>query len=256
MIFINNKYTTTYYNIIEKAKARNIRTKKEANSVLGYVEQHHIIPKSLGGDDAKHNLIFLTAREHFICHWLLVKMTSSNNREKMIFAMLMMFNQSPHQHRHFTKITSRVYQKYKIIDASIKSKRYKGKVKNETPYKFCHVDGRVEINSILGMAQKYKIPRYSIAHLVKKPSGKHHVRGWSIDIPMKSAKKSELYLGSGGPKYDDTIFMFIHKSGLVEECTKYELFTKYDLTRDGIYYICSGKQKSSQGWSLHHTFGS
>jgi hypothetical protein len=67
---------------------------------------------------------------------------------------------------------------------------------------------------------------------------------------MKSANRSDLYLGSGGPKYDDTVFMFIHKSGTIENCTKYDLFTKYDLKRDGIYYICGGKQKSSQGWSL------
>jgi hypothetical protein len=177
-------------------------------------------------------------------------MTSDRNHEKMVFAVLMMLTKGPMQDRYFTKITSRVYEKYKSIDASIKSKRYTGKVRNETPYNFCHVDGRVEVNSILGMAQKYNIPRSSIAHLVKKPAGKHHAQGWSVDIPMKSASRSDLYLGSGGPKYDDTIFKFMHKFGITEQCTKYELFTKYDLKRDGIYYICGGKQKSSQGWSL------
>jgi hypothetical protein len=36
-----------------------------------YYERHHIIPKSLGGDNSPENLVILTAREHFIAHWLL-----------------------------------------------------------------------------------------------------------------------------------------------------------------------------------------
>lgn len=51
--------------------------------VNGYTEKHHVIPKSMGGSDAKSNIAVLTAREHFICHWLLVKI--HRNRE-MIFA--------------------------------------------------------------------------------------------------------------------------------------------------------------------------
>jgi hypothetical protein len=255
MIFINNKYTTIYYQIIEKARSKNIKTKKEAKSILGYVERHHIIPKSIGGLDKKDNLIFLTGREHFICHWLLVKMTSGRCHEKMVHALLMMRNKTAQQDRYTTLITSRVYEKYKIIDSSIKSRQYTGNVKNKTLYKFCHVDGRIEVNSILGMAQKYNIPRYSIAHLIKKPAGKHHVKGWSVDVPMKSSDRSELYTGTGGPTYDNTIFTFRHNTGILEYCTKYELFTKYKLKRDGIYYICSGKQKSSQGWSISHKSG-
>lgn len=34
-----------------------------------YTEKHHIIPKSLGGDNSKTNLVVLTGRQHFICHW-------------------------------------------------------------------------------------------------------------------------------------------------------------------------------------------
>jgi hypothetical protein len=67
MLFIDNKYTHTYYKIIERSKSRIIPY---------YTEKHHIIPKSLGGSNKKDNLALLTAREHFICHLLLTKMTS------------------------------------------------------------------------------------------------------------------------------------------------------------------------------------
>jgi len=39
----------------------------------GYCERHHIVPRSFGGGDEPTNIVRLTAREHFIAHWLLFK---------------------------------------------------------------------------------------------------------------------------------------------------------------------------------------
>jgi len=38
-----------------------------------YKETHHIIPKCLGGSDLPENLVRLTARQHYLAHWLLYK---------------------------------------------------------------------------------------------------------------------------------------------------------------------------------------
>jgi hypothetical protein len=62
-MFKDNKYTKHYNLLIEKAKNRTLP--KET-----YTEKHHIIPRSMGGSNKKENLAHLTAREHFICHWL------------------------------------------------------------------------------------------------------------------------------------------------------------------------------------------
>ena len=40
-----------------------------------YCERHHIIPKSIGGSNSSYNLVNLTAKEHFIAHRLLEKLT-------------------------------------------------------------------------------------------------------------------------------------------------------------------------------------
>lgn len=83
-MFSDNKYTKWYYNIIDNAKNR-------INFDDNYYENHHIIPKSLGGSNSKNNLIKLTAREHFICHLLLVKMVTTNSqRRSMSYALLTM----------------------------------------------------------------------------------------------------------------------------------------------------------------------
>lgn len=79
-MFLNNKYRKWYENIIENARGR-------ITSSGAYFENHHIIPKSLGGDDGKENLVKLTAREHFLCHLLLTKFTTGIYKRKMYFAL-------------------------------------------------------------------------------------------------------------------------------------------------------------------------
>jgi len=85
MIFINNKYTSIYYRIIDNSRNRILP--KEV-----YKERHHIIPKSLGGTNSVDNLVWLTGREHLICHLLLVRMTEGKFKSKMISAAWSMAN--------------------------------------------------------------------------------------------------------------------------------------------------------------------
>lgn len=66
-MYLQNKYTEWYNSIINKASSRTILTSE-------YYELHHIIPRCMGGTNHNSNLVKLTAREHFICHMLLVKM--------------------------------------------------------------------------------------------------------------------------------------------------------------------------------------
>lgn len=45
----------------------------KGQSIDGYCEVHHIVPRSLGGSNEKDNLINLTARQHYIAHWILAR---------------------------------------------------------------------------------------------------------------------------------------------------------------------------------------
>ena len=80
-MFIENKYTKIYYSLINK------RQKDVLDKSKIYCEKHHIIPRSLGGGDNKENLVYLTAREHFIAHRLLTKMTEGRNLRSMWWAL-------------------------------------------------------------------------------------------------------------------------------------------------------------------------
>ncbi len=106
-MFIENKYTKYYYAIIEHGQSRNLLSRKKAKDELGYVELHHIIPISLGGSNNKENTVYLTAKEHYICHHLLTKMVTGVNYHKMIKAAHCMVRSGTHQSRY--KITATVF---------------------------------------------------------------------------------------------------------------------------------------------------
>lgn len=80
--YLPNKYTNWYYQIIDRAVSRS--------TDIGYFERHHVVPSCFfvnnrrrstrkngwidGNPDSDLNLVLLTPREHFLCHWLLTKM--------------------------------------------------------------------------------------------------------------------------------------------------------------------------------------
>jgi hypothetical protein len=119
-LFIDNKYTHIYYAIIERAQTRTLP--------LGtYVERHHIIPQSfykarsktgwLSGDhNAKKNIAVLTAREHFICHMLLVRMTNGIAHFKMTNALLRL----AYGPRIKNYVKSRTYEYIKKVSSDAK----------------------------------------------------------------------------------------------------------------------------------------
>lgn len=83
-MFYDNKYTNCYHRIVSRARD------DVNNRTTGYFELHHVIPKALGGSNRKSNLVKLTAREHYVCHLLLTKMTDHRG---MGLALLRMSHQ-------------------------------------------------------------------------------------------------------------------------------------------------------------------
>lgn len=107
-------YEKIYNQIVERAK----------NRVLDcYTESHHIIPRCMGGGDEKENLVNLTAREHFICHRLLVQIHPSNNKLK--FALWAMCNMKSKRQSRYTP-SSRIYESIKIEVIQLISDKKKG----------------------------------------------------------------------------------------------------------------------------------
>jgi hypothetical protein len=114
---IDNKYTKHYFKLIESRKNRQLTGV--------YTERHHIIPRSLGGNNAKSNLVSLTPKEHYIAHLLLTKMFFGQNRYKMYSAFHMMFVKNKDQKRHIP--SSRMYEKARALVGQVSSITNKGR---------------------------------------------------------------------------------------------------------------------------------
>ena len=89
-------YQRIYNQIIERGSQRLLK---------GYGENHHIIPKCMGGTDTQDNIVRLTAREHFICHWLLVRIYPTE-AQLNVAALLM-------STRKGVRVPARAYQEFR-----------------------------------------------------------------------------------------------------------------------------------------------
>lgn len=91
-------YSKLYNQLITNAKSQD-RSREH-----GYYEEHHIVPQCIGGSDSSDNLVLLTAREHYVAHWLLIKI---HRNYKLASAFNNMCQNGMGQRRN---LTSRQYQ--------------------------------------------------------------------------------------------------------------------------------------------------
>lgn len=109
-MFLDNKYTKWYNQLILTRKSRSLEPDT-------YTEKHHIIPKSIGGSNDNDNLIILTAREHFIAHWLLAKMCEGQYKAKMYYAFFAMSFDKGKSHRKYSSKYYELSKKY-LVEAN------------------------------------------------------------------------------------------------------------------------------------------
>lgn len=122
-------YKRIYDQLIEKRLTEKLYKSNDL-----YTENHHIVPRSLGGSDNQDNMIRLTAREHLIAHLLLVKIYEQSGDKnayyKMLRAMSAMTNLTGDnyncENKRQTIINSRVYQKIKEDIAKMYSEKFSG----------------------------------------------------------------------------------------------------------------------------------
>lgn len=89
-------YKKIYEDLCISRKCRGLEKER------GY-ELHHILPKSLGGEDTEDNLVKLSYREHFIAHLLLLRVYKEDKRSfyKMLNAYILMANKRERLYSRF-----------------------------------------------------------------------------------------------------------------------------------------------------------
>lgn len=77
-----------YEKIIEKAKSENRQKLARNNKNYIYYENHHILPKCLGGLDIEDNLVLLIPKEHCLAHKLLTYIYKGNLKIAQAFFLM------------------------------------------------------------------------------------------------------------------------------------------------------------------------
>lgn len=113
----------------------------------GSYEKHHIIPKCLGGLDLKENIVFLTHREHFIIHFLLIKLYPRVN--KLIFAFILMKG-NPSKKRYFN---SKLYRsarekQVRIFKGKARSAEVKEKIRQGNLGKVVSLETKIILSKV------------------------------------------------------------------------------------------------------------
>jgi len=176
-IYIQNKYNTWYHNIIANAQSED-RAKGNGQ----YFENHHIIPKSFNSTNQKLNLVLLTAREHFICHALLVRFTKGKNKAKMIYAFHII-STSKQEKRHYNN--SRLYETNKIKLSKLVSENMKGKKFSKESRLKMSISKKGKNHPMYGK----KIPKKTRAKISQANSGKKRSEETKLKIGAASKNR-------------------------------------------------------------------
>lgn len=150
---------------------------KLGNDRSDYYEKHHILPSSLFPEyskftDAPWNIIKLTAREHYLCHWMLAKCIGG----KMWYAFSAMSMQTKHHKRNNHRKNSTFYEsskKHLSIEVKKSMKLYwtsdRRKQKSEEMTKNNHFKGKKHTEEFKSWLSKKRSGKNAFFYGKKRP---------------------------------------------------------------------------------------
>ena len=175
-----NKYTKWYKELIVNATNRTL-----PEGI--YTENHHIIPYCMTRNNKKSNIVSLTAREHFIAHLLLWKITMPKKwHNKMMMALYVMSNGSGNdfkkqkQNRQPLKLkNSKLYEKF-----IAERRKYLGELSSER-----WKDPAYKKNFSDKIKERWKDPEYKKQmaqkrknYILNNPGVKQRLSSWSKEL--------------------------------------------------------------------------
>ena len=167
---------------------RRGRLRKEGD----YYERHHIIPKSMGGNNDESNIVLLTAREHFLAHWLLWRIHRNRQTAYAFYTFKHFFSGRNHLKRPEI-ISARGFDEAREAYSNVHRERMIGKLNSNRSKVViqCDMDG-VEIRKWPSAKEAYRILK--ICHITSCCRGE---RVWAGGFRWKyensSLKKSKPY---------------------------------------------------------------
>jgi 5-methylcytosine-specific restriction endonuclease McrA len=149
-------YSKNYHDYIAYVKTLNRVKLSPTDPNFIYYEEHHILPRSLGGDNSPENLVLLTGREHYLAHFLLYKIYQGTSHEKpMACAFWFMQVKCPN---------SRLHEAARITLATYASERATTRVRTDKEI----AERRQALSKSEWHKNRTKVPRKELAKRTAK----------------------------------------------------------------------------------------
>jgi hypothetical protein len=223
-------YQRVYNQIIERTQNRKLE---------GYKENHHIIPKCLGGTNEKENLIELTAREHFLCHRLLVEIYPNKSLK---YALWLMSIGKQQKYKH--KINSRLYEYLKKEYSQMLTGK---KHSEETKQKMSESSKGIKKSE----ETKQKMSESRKGHSMYTDEWREKIRQGNLGRKVSEENKQKYsQLKKGNTHRRKTVLQYDKKGNFIKEWSSVleaALFLNKK-TGAAITEVCSGKRKSIFGY--------
>jgi hypothetical protein len=204
-----------------------------------YFEKHHIIPRSLGGNDEPKNIIRLTPEDHFFAHLLLAKIYGGKLWAPIAFMV--------GGNRKFYKPTSSRLSHGWAARALARS--LSGELAYQFDKKIHHL---INADGVTWVGLQSEIPNQlgiskSMANMVIK--GRVSVaKGWSL-----VGEERKTNAGSKHAMYRPEIRDFCHVDGRTFTGTQIEFANVEGMHRPAVCKLVSGASKIWNGWYLKGT---
>jgi len=159
----------------EKAYLNLLKKHGSEHKPKGYSERHHILPKCMGGSDENDNLIYLSARAHYVAHALLFYMYRTPKLARAWFGMCDTYR------RPERKITARQFEEAKKAFSKyshMKEDHYRNLAKESALLQW--ETKREEM--VASNAHIFKDPNHGM--YMKGKTGDKHPRSRSVVTPL------------------------------------------------------------------------
>lgn len=214
------------------------RREREA-SIVGYLERHHIKPRSLGGDNSVSNMIRLTPEDHFFAHLLLAKIHGG-----VMWAPIAIM--SGGNRINYKPTISRLlhgWAKRRIAHSKKGAGSYQF---DSTVYHFVNTKGRVWSGLQSAAHVELGISKSLVNMLIK---GRVSVaKGWSV-----SGRERKTLIGSRHHMYKHEKLLFLHVDGRSFTGTQFEFSEFANLHRPAVCKLVLGESKVWNGWYIEGT---
>lgn len=227
-------YKKIYQDLVDTRLSMKIDRLNQKKSGV-YFEGHHIIPKSKGGTGtstrAKNNpnIVLLTAREHFLAHWLLWRI---HRDRSSALAFHKMMSSNDNQKRN---ISSRGYEEARLAF----SETNKGNQYGKGQKKVISVEQRMKTS--LTMKGRYSGEKNYFY-------GKKHTQ----ESKNKISEKAKMRTMESIPSYKGVRVLYKDGNLLAEFKSNQEISDYLKIPVSGIKNVLGGSQKTTRGYEIKY----